>query len=172
MRLIAVLNCVAFASILTLVNAATAAPEPVRAPVSASSLQLALENDKLVAMRKAYIDALTKGAKDDGIIGYVFASNGRINSGDVYSSHALFMKMWPKLLTASAVEAIGQRNETASEPPAPLAVMAFLQGAEQGAPKEQPLNFGINRVTRASPAAYVFETAKADGWVHKSYLAK
>lgn len=144
----------------------------VRAPVSASSLQLALENDKLVAMRKAYIDALQAAAKDDDIVGYVFTINGKINSGDVYSSHALFTKMWAKLLTASAVEAIGQRNEKSSEPPPVLTVLAFLQSAEQGAPKEQPLNFGVNRITHASPTAYMFETAKADGWVHKNYLAK
>ena len=144
----------------------------VRAPVSASSLQLALENDKLVAMRKTYIDALQAAAKDDDIVGYVFAINGKLNSGDVYSSHALFTKMWPKLLTASAVEAIGQRNETAGEPPAVPAVLAFLQSADAGTVSAKPLNFGVNRVTHASPAAYMFETAKADGWVHKNYLAK
>jgi hypothetical protein len=80
--------------------------------------------------------------------------------------------MWPKLLTASAVEAIGQRNERASEPPPVLTVLAFLQGAEAGTTSTKPLDFGVDRVTHASPAAYMFETAKADGWVRKNYLAK
>jgi hypothetical protein len=144
----------------------------VRAPSSASSLQLALENDKLADVRKAYIAALTAAAKDDDIIGYVFAINGKLNSGDVYSSNALFKKMWPKLLAASAVEAIGHRAEASGEPPANDAVLAFLSSADAGSVSEKPLNFGVNRVTRASPTAYLFETAKPDGWVHKNYLAK
>lgn len=104
----------------------------VRAPSSASSLQLALENDKLADARKAYIAALATAAKDDDIVGYVFAINGKLNSGDVYSLNALFKKMWPKLLTASAVEAIGHRGEASGEPPAKDAVSAFLSSADAG----------------------------------------
>ena len=80
--------------------------------------------------------------------------------------------MWPKLLAASAVEAIGHRGEAAGEPPKTDAVLTFLSSADAGKVSEKPLNFGVNRVTRASPAAYMFETAKPDGWVHKSYVAK
>lgn len=144
----------------------------VRSAKSASSLQLALENDKLVETRKAYIDALQAAAKDDDIIGYVFAINGRLNSGDVYSSNALFKKMWPKLLSASAVEAIGHRAEGSGTPPSTKDVLAFLSSADAGKVSEKPLSFGVNRVTHASPAAYMFETAKSDGWVHRNYLAK
>ena len=144
----------------------------VRAAKSASSLQLALENDKLVAARKAYVDALLLAAKDDDIVGYVFAINGTLNSGDVYSSNALFRKMWPKLLTASAVEAISHRGESESAAPASKDVLAFLGKADAGTESKTQLNFGVNRVTHASPAAYMFETAKADGWVHKNYVAR
>ncbi len=145
----------------------------VRSAQSASSLQLALENDKLVAMRKAYIDALQAAAKDDDIVGYVFAINGKLNSGDVYSSNALFKKMWPKLLQASAVEAISHRSETAGEPPRVIDVLAFLSKADAGTANTQPLNFGVNRVTLTSPAAYMFETAKPDGaFLHKNYVAR
>ena len=45
------------------------------------------------------------------MIGYVFAINGHINSADVYASRALFLKLWPKLLEASAVEAIAELNK-------------------------------------------------------------
>ncbi len=51
----------------------------VRANASATSLQLALENEKLAAAREAYITALTAAAKDDDIVGYVFAINGKLN---------------------------------------------------------------------------------------------
>jgi len=145
----------------------------VRSPQSTSSLQLALENDKLVAMRKAYIEVLQAAAKDDDIVGYVFAINGKINSGDVYSSNALFKKMWPKLLQASAVEAISHRAEKAGDAPKVLDVLAFLSKADAGKASAQPLNFGVNRVTHSSPAAYMFETAKPDGaFLHKNYVAR
>ena len=73
-----------------------------------TSLQLALENDKLKERRAAYDSALQDAGKgSDDIIGYAFAVNGKLNSADVYSSNGLFRKMWPKQLQAAATEAIG-----------------------------------------------------------------
>lgn len=145
----------------------------VAAPASTTSLQLALENNKLAEVRNAFVAALKPaGEQGDDIVGYVFAVNGKLNSGDVYSSNALFKKMWPKLLAASAVEAIGHRGEASGELPPVKDVLAFLFSAEGGKASAKPLNFGVNRMTRASAAAYLFETAKPDGWVHRNYLAK
>jgi len=144
----------------------------IRAPQSASSLQLALENEKLITMRKQYVDELSARAKDDDIIGYVFAINGTINSGDIYSSNALFKKMWPKLLSAAAVEAIGHKGEAGRVPPPSSDVLAFLGKADAGVPSAIPLNFGVERVTHESPGAYMFETAKGDAWVHRNYVVR
>ena len=89
----------------------------VRAPQSASSLQLALENEKLADARKAYVAALRRpAAQGDDIVGYVFAVNGKLNSAEIYESNGLFRKMWPKLLDASATEAIGHRNDPKDGP--------------------------------------------------------
>ncbi len=83
--------------------------EKINSAVSESSLQLALENEKLKASRGDYIKALeNQGTSGDDIVGYVFAVNGRINSADLYPSNALFRKMWSKLLAASVTEAIGE----------------------------------------------------------------
>lgn len=43
------------------------------------------------------------------VIGFLYAINGKLDSGDVYASAALFNKMYPKLLHAAAVEALSQR---------------------------------------------------------------
>src|SRR5882672_2379581 len=57
---------------------------PVAAAQSASSLQLALENDKLVDLQNGYVKALrAAGEGDNDIVGYVFAVNGKLNSADV-----------------------------------------------------------------------------------------
>jgi hypothetical protein len=90
----------------------------VRSAQSASSLQLALENEKLMDAQRGYINALKgAGEKDEDIIGFVFAVNGEINSADVYPSNGLFRKMWSKLLTAGVIEAIGHKNAAAHAVP-------------------------------------------------------
>jgi len=145
----------------------------VRAAASESSLQLALEDQRLATLREAYVAAL-KGAGEKGndIVGYVFAVNGQINSGEVYQSNALFRKMWPKLLDASATEAISHRNDAKGTTP-PIAMVAdFIDTTADRPGTVTPLNFGVSRITRESDSAWSFETASAEGWVHRSYLAK
>jgi hypothetical protein len=145
----------------------------VRSAQSGSSLQLALENDKLVSTQRSYVGALkAAGEAEDDILGYVFAVNGTINSADVYPSNGLFRKMWAKLLDASAIEAISHKDAPRVDTPSLEAVEAFLATAESGKASEKPLNAGVRLTTRDAPAAFFFETARADGWVHRNYLAK
>lgn len=152
---------------------AAATGADVRAKASATSLQLALENEKLTGMRKTYAAALkAAGEADDDIVGYVFAVNGKLNSAEIYESNGLFRKMWPKLLDASATEAIGRRNDRRDAAPAVKAVYAFLSSADAAKIEEKPLSFGVNRVTRESAKEVIFETSRAGGFVHRSYLSK
>jgi hypothetical protein len=145
----------------------------VRSGESASSLQLALENEKLLDAQAAYVNALkAAGEAEPDIIGYVFAVNGKLNSADVYPSRGLFRKMWGKLLTASAIEAIGHKDEPRDQAPSVEAVTAFLADAERGAASLKPLNAGVRLDTREGDKAYYFETARAGNWVHRNYLAK
>ena len=69
------------------------------------------ENDKLKQAQTAYIAALQgAGVTGDDVVGYVFAINGKINSGDIYASNALFRKTWSKLLAANVTEAISVKR--------------------------------------------------------------
>ena len=52
------------------------------------------------------------------VIGYAFAINGKVNSADVYASHELFQKLWPKLLESSAVEAFSELQKDKKFAPA------------------------------------------------------
>ncbi len=145
----------------------------VRSALSASSLQLALESEQLLDAQKGYIKSLkAAGENADDIVGFVFAVNGALNSADVYPSNGLFRKMWGKLLNASATEAIGHKNEPNVAPPAIEKVSEFLAAAEAGKANEKPLNAGVRLEIREADAAYLFETARAGGWVHRNYLAK
>ncbi|MBM4030568.1 MAG: hypothetical protein FJ291_02145 [Planctomycetes bacterium] len=95
---------------------------------SPSSLDLALEDPRLKAAVKAYTDKLSKAieGKDDAI-GCAFAINGQIYSADVYGSNVLFRKLYPKLLDASATEAVAKlQKDKKFTPPAAEAVTAWL----------------------------------------------
>jgi hypothetical protein len=151
----------------------------VRSAQSASSLQLALENEKLMDAQKGYINALkASGESSDGIIGFIFAVNGELNSADVYPSNGLFRKMWGKLLTASVIEAIGHKDQPAVAAPSVAAVSEFLAAAENGTASAKTLNAGVRLETREADKAYLFETARASSpaspasWVHRNYLAR
>jgi hypothetical protein len=147
---------------------------PVAAPQSRSSLQLSLENEKLKEAQQTYVSALQPhGEKDDDVVGYVFAINGKLNSADVYPSNLLFRKMWGKLLSANATEAIGEKNGEKGAPPSIDTVAAFLAASEQGKKSERVLPKNVRLETRDSDMALYFETKRAGGgWVHRSYLAK
>lgn len=145
----------------------------VASPRSQSSLQLSLENEKVRDAQLAYVKGLQAAGEPDDVVGYAFAINGKLNSVEVYPSNALFRKMWPKLLTANAIEAIGEKSSTAAAPPSTDEVMAFIEAAEQGKASEKPLNAGVSLETRDADNALYFETRRADGaWVHRNYLAK
>ena len=147
----------------------------VAAQESPSSLQLALEHERLQESRAAYYQALHRVAtREPDIVGYVFAINGKVNSADVYPSNGLFLKMWPKLLKASAAEAIGERdgNPGTTAPSIP-AVAAFLERAEGGRARRDTLSRHAELETREADEAFFFESrAAGGGWVHRNYLAK
>jgi len=149
---------------------------PVAAPASPSSLQLSLENEKLKQTQSAYITALQgAGESGDNIVGYVFAINGKINSGDVYVSNALFRKMWSKLLAANVTEAISVKEAAgaAAAPPPVKDVEAFLATASTGVKAERAINASVRLATHDGDASLYAETRRSDGsWVHRNYLAK
>jgi len=146
----------------------------VNAAASQSSLQLALENEKLKDAQAAYLTALQRaGEKDGDVVGYIFAVNGKLNSAEVYPSNGLFRKMWPKLLQASVTEAIGHKNADSDPTPSSDVAMAFLDEAAKGKASERPLPAAVQLETRIADKAFYFETRRASGaWVHRSYLAK
>jgi hypothetical protein len=150
----------------------------VNGAASPTSFQLALENKKVQASADSYVKALgtiVNGKPD--VIGYVFAINGKINSADVYASSLLFMKLWPKLLQASAIEAVAElrRGEKFAAPPAD-AVQGFLNDAPKGTDeKQKDVSSRVQMVTRESKENVFFETrdrAKSDTWVHRNYIKK
>jgi hypothetical protein len=148
----------------------------VASGASASSLQLSLENKKVVATIDDYIRNLSGivGGKSD-VIGYAMAINGKINSADVYVSNALFKKVWLKMLKASATEAVSEsRGVRLADPVKAEAVRGLIDDAERAKPTEQSLGKDARLVTREDKDNVMYEARdqKSNAVVHKSYVKK
>lgn len=142
-----------------------------------TSMQLALENKKVTEAAGAYISKLSgiiEGRPD--IVGYAFAINGKLNSADVYATHDLFRRMWPKLLKASSIEAVAEkRNQTKSAPPNAHAVQAAFADAEHGRESSKEIASRLKVVMRETGKGLLFETRDRDqqgAWIHRSYVMK
>jgi len=149
----------------------------VNGAASPTSFQLALENKEVQKTSDSYFKALAGiiNGKPD-VIGYVFAINGKINSADIYASNALFKKLWPKLLTSSAIEAVAElRRGEKFDAPRPAEVLGFLDDSPKGTEKEKDVSSRVQMVTRESDGRVSFDTrdrAKADVVVHRNVIKK
>lgn len=158
-------------------NLARNAGGSVQAPLSQTSLQLSLEHPRVQGTVQNYLADLAPSieGKHD-VIGYAVVINGKIQSADVYASNALFQKLWPKLLKASAVEAFAERQPgAAANVPSAEVVQTFLADAEEGqAFSVQGGHRGVV-VRQETGQSLLFETcdpARANLVLHRSFLAK
>jgi len=150
---------------------------PVQSAASASSLQLSLEDKKVQEAAEAYVKQLADVAgKEDDVIGYAFAINGKVNSADVYASHDLFKRLWPKLLKSSAIEAVSElEKDKKFETVDADAVKAFLADAENGKATARDVGKRFTQVQQETDKNLLFETRdkeQQDVVLRRNYLAK
>lgn len=142
---------------------------------SRSSLQLSLENKKVVENIDDYVRELSRiiDGKSD-VIGYAFAINGKINSADVYVSNSLFKKVWLKNLKATATEAVSEsRSVRLAAPVKAEAVKGFMEEADRAKPAAR--RAGGGRITTREDKDNVLVEAyddKTKAVVHKNYVRK
>ncbi len=148
----------------------------VQAGPSKTSLQLSLEDRKVVANIDEYVKALLSApnGKSD-VIGYAFAINGKINSADVYVSNALFKKVWAKNLKATATEAVSEaRGVRLADPVKADAVKGFMDDSERARPKERATGSSNRIVTREDKENFLVDAVdeKSKAIVHRNYVKK
>lgn len=144
----------------------------VASPASPSSFMLSLESPPVQKAVQEYVKAFSRfDVQANDVIGIVFAVNGKVSSADVYASHALFVKLWPSLLRASAVEAIAEtRHEAKTNPPSLDSVRALMAEAERGRQRTRDRN-----TIRETATSAMFETRDRAGsgtWIHRGYITK
>jgi len=144
---------------------------------SQTSLELSLENKSVQQAIDGYVKELQPliDGKED-VIGYAFAINGKMNSADVYGSHALFNKLWPKLLNSAAVEALAEleKGKTFEAATAPQ-VAAMLADADKGQASEKDVTPRVHLVTKETKRNVAFECHDRNApqaTVHTNYIAK
>jgi hypothetical protein len=160
----------------------------VRSEVSPTSLPLALENTAVQESLAPYISKLSPVVHSScDVIGFAFAINGEIKGADVYSSNGMFKQFWPRLLQATALEAIATAGIKAA--PGALSIEdvgAFLVNSElgtetittvggnaSGLAALTPVSTRTLSVRRETEDSLFFEsrdTAHHDAWIHRSYL--
>jgi len=150
---------------------------PVASAASPSSFQLTLESPRLKENTDQMIKELGSEIEgQDDTIGYAFAINGKINSVEIYGSHALFVKLWPKLLQSAATEAVAEAKKDAKfDPATPTDLNTCISDANHASPAEKQITPRVNVIQRESEKNILFETHDKDQdnlCVHSSYIAK
>ncbi|MBA3352116.1 MAG: hypothetical protein H0U23_06790 [Blastocatellia bacterium] len=148
----------------------------VASNVSRSSMQLSLEHNAVRTGAGDYVEALrtiVRGKSD--VIGFVFAINGEINSSDTYGSHDLFIKLWPRLLKAAAIEAVSESYGSEGSADAVDSIDDFLTDAEAAdVESERTITDRIRIRIRESKRSILIESRDTNqsGWLHRNYLIK
>ncbi len=144
---------------------------------SPTSLQLTLEDKKLLEEVDRYVKELAKaveGKKD--VIGYAVAINGKVEAADVFGSNALFLKLWPKLITGSATEALAERQKDKKfDVPTAEGVRTFLADAVKGKKTEKDVSKRVRQVCQEDDKNLYLEardSANKGAVIHRSYLKK
>jgi hypothetical protein len=166
---------VAQEKLATNVVTVTAAPNNIQN--STGSYELSVEDSNVKEASAKYINTLAGivRSKPD-VIGYVFAINGEVNSADIYASRALFIKLWPKLLKSSAIEAIAElKKDSELKPVTDETIRGFLAESEKATAETKQVTPRVKLVTREDDKNAFFETVdlqQKDGWVHRNYIRK
>src|SRR2546423_366891 len=148
-----------------------------RDALSATSLQLTLENKDLETIKKEYLNDLERllNGKTD-VIGFAFAINGELNSAEIYNNKNLFRALWPKLLDSAITEAVTERDSDRQfQAIKPAAVKALFATALSGKAAERTVAKSTRLRTITTPSTILFETVdmQADGlWIHKTFINK
>ncbi|HUA64012.1 MAG TPA: DUF6569 family protein [Verrucomicrobiae bacterium] len=143
---------------------------------ASTSMQIALEdNAKTIEAYTRDLFPLAAGQND--VVGFAYAINGKLNSADVYDSHDLFVRMWPKLLAASAAEAVEDQAKAqgTADDPEISAVREMMSSAERAPAASKQATGRATVIKRETDQTLLFETSEKSPegeWMHRSYVMK
>jgi hypothetical protein len=151
--------------------------DEVRSVEYPSSLPLALESEPVQKSVEPYVSHLSSIVEQSNDVrGVVLTINNELIGGDVYASNVMFMRLWPRLLKAAAIEAVTELPmKLDTEGVTIEAIRSFLVHSEQGAETIEEITARTHVVKREIENSLFFETRDMDNagaWIHRSYLTK
>jgi hypothetical protein len=152
--------------------------DPISPNREQTSLQLAIEDKEIQKEIQKYCDALVHSIDSvPHAVGYAFAICGKTNSADFFVSHRLFSKLWLKLLRASALEALAEReagSKTFAMVSAPD-ITSWLNESEKGKQSVESVNPSTDAAIVESDANLKYEVSvkgQKNKWIHKNFIKK
>ncbi len=146
----------------------------VAAAQSASSLQLALENEELEKSKDSIYELVKDLIDTPDAIGYAYAINGEIYGVDVYNNRQLFADLWDRIVESLIVEAISKEGEEKSADKTKKEVLAYMKSVKETDKKTtKKLNTITNfKTIENEKGSIVFSTEDLEEkkWIHKSYM--
>lgn len=147
---------------------------------SPSSLQLTLEQEEVGLSVNDYLNDLLPLVEKstETVLGYACAINGVLNGAEIYTNSRLFRKLWPRLLRANAIEALGRRSKTASGAWPKVGineVRACLNQPPNLKAKSREVSPRVRIVTRETDKVLMQDTcdlSRGGSWIHRNYLVK
>lgn len=124
---------------------------------SPTSLQLALENDKLTAEVAKFRESISaKVGQPAGVVGFVTVVNGKVTGAEAFGSQVLFRKAWAKAVNAAAVEAVAAKTDKPFSELSAEGVQRFLARAGEDAQRSERLRDQAGVLAGANEAAVFF----------------
>lgn len=105
-------------------------------------------------------------------VGVAIAVNGRIEEVNVYPSHALLMRLYPRLLRSYALEAAQVSGQRLAAKLRPADVRAFLTQPKAGRQKEHQIDERNNMSVQDMSSAVELQTNYNGQAVHQQYMRK
>jgi hypothetical protein len=134
----------------------------------------AIEDSNVTRLVNQAMASLENAAKDKAdAVGAVFCVNGKVQNVEVYSSSGLFLRLWPKLLRAAAVEALAKQTKDGSpKPPSESDLRGLFASvsSEKGRVELRPGGPTIRVFEREH--AVLFDTESDGRMLHRQILTK
>ena len=102
------------------------------------SLDDLFENDQLISRADRYVDDLSRGLDDEGVVGFVLCARGDVLGVEVFGDHATFSAASDRVLRSFVLEVLarGSASGSAATRDDVLAVLAAARDAARGAQGE------------------------------------
>ncbi len=138
------------------------------------SFVLAAEDPEVQKKASDYANALGRivEGKEDAV-GMAFAVNGELSTVEIYATSGLFLKLWPKLLKGSALEALAKKaHKPAPREASAAEVAALLDLAARGEGRMRTLPGEMLLKAYSTEGAALFDTEKEGSLLHRQVIKK